>query len=122
MDEARVDQEVRFRRPGRHEDPFRTRAVPFRNQPPQLRRPIAEGPVEVEVLRQISPEAVEVELADVREGDVQPGAVDLLVIQEMLERREVHPAERMVRRPMNLRSFPFDWKNKSRAAQSGPQV
>src|SRR5437879_13555957 len=95
MDETRVDQEVRLRRPGRHEDPVRTRAVPFRNQPPQLRRPIAEGPVEVEVLRQLSPEAIEVELADVRVRDVQPGAVDLLIIQQVLERREVHPAERM---------------------------
>src|SRR5437899_9865457 len=122
MDETRVDQEVRFGRPGCHEDPFRTRAVPVRNQPPQLRRPTAEGPVQVEVLRQLSPEAIEVELADVREGDVQPGAVDLLIIQQVLERREVHPAERMVRQPMNLRPFPFAYKNKSRAAHSGPQV
>src|SRR2546425_12433416 len=108
MDETRIDQEVRFRRPGRHQDPFRTRAVPFRNQPPQLRRPVAERPVQVEVLRQVSPEAVEEELEDVRGRDVQPGAVDLLIIQEMLERRENNPTGRMVRQTIKLKPLTSD--------------
>src|SRR5207247_8807618 len=85
IDEACVDQEVPYRGPGRHEDSVRTRAVSPRDQPPKLRRPVSNGPLQVQVFGQASPESVEAELADVREGDVQPGTVDSFVVQPMLE-------------------------------------
>src|SRR3989442_5192580 len=81
---------MRLRGSGGQQDPVRARPVPSRDQSPQLRRAVTKRPVEVEVLGQALAEAVEAELADVRIGDVQPGAVDLLVRQEVFEGREFH--------------------------------